>query len=249
MNYATQGLTTSQILVYPPGSTGSATPARTITPPYGFDGFVSSMTTDPAGSLYLGQAGETLIYGPSVNGVINPTRYILTLADDTSSLAVDSSGDIYQGERSDFHEIHVYSPNGPISFPTPINTITDYYDSTGSATAVGLAFDTAGSLYATYQNTDSPNSIQIYGPGASGNAEPTRTISGSATTLQNPTGISVDSAGFIYVVDYTNTSFINPAQDPVIKIFSPGASGNTAPAYTITSAQWTGPGQAAIAIH
>jgi hypothetical protein len=53
-----------------------------------------------------------------------------------------------------------------------------------------------------------------------------RTIAGSKTTLKAPYRIRVDALGYTYVTDY---------QDQSVKVFGPGASGNTAPVQAITN--------------
>ena len=64
-----------------------------------------------------------------------------------------------------------------------------------------------------------------YAEGATGNAAPVATISGSATGLSFPQGVAVDSAGHLFVT--------NSGADSVTE-YAEGATGNTAPVATIS---------------
>ena len=77
-------------------------------------------------------------------------------------------------------------------------------------------------LFVTNNNN---NSITIYAPGATGDATPTATITGSNTGLASPVGIALDGAGNIYVANGNSNS---------ITVYAAGANGNAAPIATIT---------------
>ena len=67
-------------------------------------------------------------------------------------------------------------------------------------------------------------SILVYNLTANGNVAPIRQISGvSHTTIDAPQSVCVDADGYVYVSDVSS----------YIKIFSPGADGDVAPAYTL----------------
>ncbi|MBV8171590.1 MAG: NHL repeat-containing protein [Candidatus Eremiobacteraeota bacterium] len=74
-------------------------------------------------------------------------------------------------------------------------------------------------------NCGSTISITEYPASATGNVAPTVTIAGAATLLQCPEGLAFDSAGTLYVADYSSNSVIE---------FAPGASGNATPVRQIT---------------
>lgn len=72
------------------------------------------------------------------------------------------------------------------------------------------------------------NAIQIFAPGASGEAPPAAVIAGDRTGLARLKGIAVDAAGKIWVVSFDTVAYRSR-----ILVFSPVASGNAAPAVVI----------------
>jgi hypothetical protein len=82
--------------------------------------------------------------------------------------------------------------------------------------------DAAGNLYvANYSN----HTITVFGPGASGNVAPIRTISGPMTGLSNPSGIALNPSGNLYVANDVVNSVV---------VFAPGAAGNVTPIRTLS---------------
>jgi sugar lactone lactonase YvrE len=92
---------------------------------------------------------------------------------------------------------------------SPSNSIT------GLNGPISIAFDTAGNLY---ESDLGSGTIQVFAPGASGNATPLR-------TLNSPGGyaIAVDANGYLYV----DSGFSD------VYVYAPGASGNAAPSFDI----------------
>jgi hypothetical protein len=109
---------------------------------------------------------------------------------------------------------------------------------------VGLAVDGPGNLYVggTIHSSPFPTAeIQVYPPGASGTATPSRTIAGASTGLNvsNETFVSalaLDSSGNIYVSSYVNVGGI---LYPGVSIFSAAANGNVAPTNVIAGSATT----------
>jgi hypothetical protein len=86
------------------------------------------------------------------------------------------------------------------------------------------------------QNTYSKPSIVEFAAGASGPATPAKTVSGTLTGLVAAGGIQVDAVGNFYVVNQTTAG---AAGSGGLLAFSPAASGNQAPAVSITSSSIT----------
>jgi hypothetical protein len=75
--------------------------------------------------------------------------------------------------------------------------------------------------------TNQSNSVTVYALDASGNAAPTRTLSGASTGLNLPIGIATDHQGNLYVANRVGGT---------VGVFPANASGNVAPTRSITSA-------------
>ena len=87
----------------------------------------------------------------------------------------------------------------------------------GLVTPFGLAFDRRGYLYVS---DDTPQVVNIYAPGAHGNARPIRQISFGR---HQPGNVAVNSQGYLFVaLDFTH-----------INIYRPGAHGQAQPIHTI----------------
>lgn len=74
--------------------------------------------------------------------------------------------------------------------------------------------------------TPNADSITEYAAQSSGNVSPIATISGSATGLNEPVGLAVDSQGNIYASNFNYPNFS-------VTVYSAGSNGNVAPAATI----------------
>jgi hypothetical protein len=85
---------------------------------------------------------------------------------------------------------------------------------------------TTGPLYVANQ-TD--RSITIYSPGATGNATPLRTITGSNTGLSFPASIARDTAGRLYVLNLG----LSGTSPETLTVYTDSATGNAAPIRTI----------------
>ena len=232
------GGTPSSLNVYPGTANGNAAPIRTIT---ATSYLGTGIAVDGSGMSYVsGYASGTSIideFSPGANGNVAPTNVIsepsnyLNFGYNISGLALDGAGNLYGAVSSSGSPplfVAVYppgatgnaSPSRTISLPVSQNAVLNVDPS-------GLAFDTAGNLYAV-QNEDIFGGpyVAVYAPGASGNVAPIRTISGSNTGLYQPTYDAVDSSGRIYV---TNLG--------TVTVYAAGANGNVAPIATIAGSK------------
>jgi hypothetical protein len=89
------------------------------------------------------------------------------------------------------------------------------------------AYDTGGGAPALYVASRTSNAITSYPLGATGNAAPVTTLSGSSTGLAGPTGVLIDPSGILFVA--------NAAGNAVTE-YAPGAAGNAAPIATLSGA-------------
>ena len=118
---------------------------------------------------------------------------------------------------------------------------------TGLISPKAIARDAAGNIYVGQNDeetgacppTVNTGSIVVYGPTASGNIAPLRTIAGTSTTLDDSiNGIAVDAAGNIYVTQDDNINDADLcaplASHARLVVFGPSANGNVAPTAAIT---------------
>lgn len=112
----------------------------------------------------------------------------------------------------------------------------------------GLTLDGTGNVYVTDPDSGAAPAVYVFSaaqvacaapPCGTLSLTPTRFISGSNTKLVNPTDVTVDSTGNIYVVDAGNGP-----NTSMLLIFSPTANGNVAPSTAITLPAGTSTGLA-----
>jgi sugar lactone lactonase YvrE len=243
-----------QVLAYAAGSTGAATPSRTITlssPIY--QNNPVSLSVDSAGNLYVvGFYGSVTEYSSTASGTAVPLRTITGTATTLPSLycygvAFDSAGNMYVstanttlsgGQILEF----ATAANGNVA---PIRTIT-----TGTNIFYGIAVDASGNIFAAEDNTNgtAPALIAEFSPTASGAATPTKTITVSGTTPSIFGGLRIDSVGNLYGLLDTEVGSGSTATNSFsVVAIGPNASGNIAPAAQLTSSSLSNPsGQIAI---
>jgi len=201
----------------------------------------STSTTPPivqAKNIYVTQTGSVEVFPIATNGNVAPTTTITDATNafgDAHRTAFDSSGKLYvvdAGSVAGSESIVVFSANAT-GAATPTATITG--TATGLHHSNGIALDAQGRIYVTnIDNSQIPpvSSVTIYAAGATGNATPTTTITGSNTQLDDPNGITLDSNGKIYVANEGTT--INATGS--VTVYPAGSTGNATPSAVITGA-------------
>jgi hypothetical protein len=190
----------------------------------------------------------------SVSVSLNPASLPITTAGTFTAtiVAKDVAGDVIGGTDNYYQPLtfttsdsgaHVTSsPALPATFTSPAqNTITFTYDGAGSAASFSFVIGGATSQtvsFAFSSNVEhlyvvgqfSPAAVFVYDIQPDGSVTgPSRTISGSNTTLNRPTSLAVDTLGQLYVVNYGTY----PLQGDNVAVFAPGADGNVAPIQTL----------------
>ncbi len=206
------------------------------------------MAIDASGKIYALNTCDPLtitVYAKGSNGDAAPTAIIGGSnwgGNNPSSMAVDSSGNIYVADVGDVEppdnppvpaSVFVYAAgsNGNVA---PIATISG--SNTGLTYPTGVAVDSSGNIYvADYYAL----SVFVYPPLGSStgflNEAPIAAISGDNTGLYLPTGIAVDSSRNIYVADEgISDSIIYP---PSVYVYSAGSNGDAFPIATISGSK------------
>jgi hypothetical protein len=137
-----------------------------------------------------------------------------------TSVATDSTGQVYMGyDVSDVQSIAVF-PAGATSSTAPSRTFTTSFTDVGPAS---LFVDAQGLVYVAVDSA----TVAVFAANATGAATPLRTINGGQTDINAARSITADASGNIYVA-----TAARPGQ---VLVFSSTANNNVAPSRVITA--------------
>lgn len=190
----------------------------------------SSLSCVPAGCLYVASFSKeaTLNIYPLNGKLRTPAARIygkMTHLDQPKGATLDAAGNVYV---TNANSVNVYTAGTSGHNDKPARHISG--PKTGLDYPWGIAVDGSGDTYVANDASRSfrPDSITVYGPGATGNVKPIREIHGIRTGLIRPSAIAFDSLGNLYVANASE------AYGPgTISVYAPGASGNTVPINSI----------------
>jgi len=218
----------SQIEMFAPGSGSGATAAAT------FSSSVLSHPTgiavDATGRVYVAQSPNIYAYTyASYNGQssVAPTTTLTSVAGPWG-LIIDPAGDLVATDASN-NAVDFFSP-GANGAASPIRSVSG--SNTQLSTPYQAAFDGSGNLYVLNAGN---SSISVYAASSlagSGtlNVAPIGVITSTATAIDHPVALAVDSTARIYVGNSANTtvsvfSYGNGFQTPLATLT--GGSGGT----------------------
>lgn len=205
-------LNQSSFEVFGAGARGNATPKFFVSGALTQLDNPQGIAVDPSGITYVtnstGGASYISVYAAGSNGDRAPTA---TIFDGQNFLFIPAgialfNGTLYVADPGD-QSLNEYPANS-------IGTVNPTAEITGLNSPRGVAVDSTGRIYVT----DSDRVI-VYAPNANGNATPLATISGSATLLNGPAGLSVHGT-VIVVANSGNAS---------ITVYPKNGKGNIAP--------------------
>jgi hypothetical protein len=219
------------------GFTASSAPTQYLS--WGITNFgdpAGTIGVDTAGDIfYLDEGNGTIdVFATGGTGTTAPVRTITGTDtypfDELEYIAVDGAGDVYVANynRSDDPNNSAATNPGTYAANKRLQAIWP-----GSASRL-MARPHIPKV--TYE----PTEIVEFAAGASGNATPTKRISGSSTNIAEPAGLAVDAVGNLYYADDNGALGSNAADAPLLlEVFSSSANGNVAPAASVTSTNYT----------
>lgn len=202
------------ITMYPAGSSGNVPPAATINVDGTGKTFPTAIAVGPGDNLYV-----TSIPNIKCRGRRGRSCHPIGVA-----------------------SVAAY-PAGSNGFVNPSAIIKGSHTKLGTPLAVAVDHD--GKIYvanegptkctSNFCRPTGPSSVYVYAAGSSGDVRPIATISGAATGLVSPVGITLDSNGNIYVLNVNALGYGCPAacDQNSILVFAAGSDGNVAPMATI----------------
>jgi sugar lactone lactonase YvrE len=223
----------NSVTVYAPGAIGNVAPVRTITGLATGLATPSGITLDEHGALYVTNQSRdrVTVYAPGADGNALPIRSIWgsrTWLRSPETVAIDRHGALYVTSHSmGYIAVFARGSNGNIP-PVRLIRSTAYgpvgmksLSWRGVAFPHAMTFDREGRLYVADWGEQSGPSIQLYPTGARGITASLRTINGDHTELDYPIGVTIDSGGFVYV--------LNQSTRYSITVYPPKGSGDATP--------------------
>ena len=217
--------------VYAADAVSGDLPTQYITTFVTADTFSYGIGADSAGNIYLSdiENGVIDVLAAGATGAAVPARTITGTGTGSfgylESITADSAGDIlvanYNPADDPFGEFQ-RTVHGPRSNRKNLRRALQSH----SLHAVSHSRP-QDSLPAA------PTAIFVFAAGASGNASPVNTISGSATTVNEPESLTTDVLNNIYYTDFEGGTL-------TMMKFPADATGNVAPSTSVTSSAYTG---------
>lgn len=222
------------------------------------------MVIDPAGNLYVADYNNNTIRKITPAGVV--TTYagaagLFGSADGAATtakfnfptdVAIDSSGNLYVADSAN-NAIRKISPAGQVStLAGTAGAAAGLVDGTGAAarfnTPTGVTLDSSGNVYVADYNNQVIRKITATGivSTLAGTGKTTGVLDGqgyilSPSLFNNPTGLSINTAGTIFVADTDNNLIRKIAADGTVTTFAGSSTAQGRADGTGTAASFTDP--------
>jgi hypothetical protein len=236
------------------GFTASSTPSQYLTwgpttnPNTGNPGFddpAGTIGADTAGDLFYMDAGNAVIdvFAAGATGDTAPVRIITGTTtgtttnsfDELAFIAVDGAGDVYVANYNPFNDSNV-----PVAGMNP--------GIFAASKRLQAMWPHSASRLMAHPHDSEPTfeltGIIEFAAGATGNATPLKRIGGAgaatnATNIVEPWGLAVDAASNLYYADANGGYYSDTNPSVRLEVFPSSATGNVAPAASITSSSFT----------
>ena len=189
----------------------------------------TGLAVDSAGNVYAADPGNNAIRKITPAGVVSTLANSYPLIDAPADVAVDSAGNLYVA-NPDNHRISKITPNGIVS--TLAGGVGENgQNNAGSADGVGSAarfgaphgetVDDSGNVYVADTGNNTIRKITPAGvvstlAGTASTRGGYTNATGPAAQFNRPTGVTVDSAGNVYVADTGNQNIRKITPDGVV---------------------------------
>jgi len=215
------------IEVYAAGAVSGDLPAQYITTYVTNDDFSNGIGADHAGNIYLSSDDndevEVLAAGATGNAPIarSITGTTTNAFTELGGITADSAGNVMVANYN--YQDDPYRESLPVSSHRNPHLRHNLQSRFHHAAA-----------HPKGENSlpDAPTAIYVFAAGATGVATPTSTISGAATTVNEPQDLATDTLDNVYYFDSEGGNF-------ALIMFATGATGNVAPNYSMTSTAFT----------
>lgn len=238
---------------------------------------VSGVAVDTAGDVFFSDRNNhqidklsagvlSVVAGTGAAGIPTPGPALLSALGKPDGLTFDHAGNLYVGDQSGHGLIYKITPAGqlvivagdgtygpPVPGPaldSPLGAVDAYNNPLNPA---DVAVDAAGDLYLADEGNNIVEKVTptgtlsvIAGRGADHPGPPTPGPA-SASALDDPLGVDVDTAGNVYITDSGNNSLEKVTPAGVLSVIAGvGAEGNPGYGYSAASSALDGPSDTAI---